>query len=244
MFKPTLAGALAGFTALAATFAFATTPGDTAAPATAAPATAAAPLRIGIVVPKAQLGQGNSGQDVAEPVRQLIMAYMAGPMLELVPLNARVPAQIVAEAEAAGCTHVLYTSVEQKKAKKGLGGMLGAVAPAAGLLTGMGGGGDVASMMAMSAATQAMSQVAAQAAQEQALSTLTQAQAGTVKKKDEIVLEYQLQPVSGGGAPLTEKLSAKADEDGEDLLSPLVEQLATNAVTAVTTPAGVPAATQ
>ena len=87
--------------------------------------------RVGIVLPKAQLGQGNTGQDVAEPVRQLIMSYMAGPVLELVPIEARIPAQIDAEAQAKNCTHLLYTSVEQKKAGKGMGKMFGKLAPVA-----------------------------------------------------------------------------------------------------------------
>jgi hypothetical protein len=164
------------------------------------------------------------------------MSYMAGPVLELVPLQARVPAQIQAEAQAAGCTHVLYTTVEQKKAKKSIGGLLGAVAPAASLLTGMGGGGDMAAAMMVGTASQVMSQAAMQQAQEQALNSLTQAQAGAVKAKDEISLNYQLHTMSGAKPVLEETLTAKAEADGQDLLSPLVEQLATTAVTAATTP--------
>ena len=234
--------ALVGFAVLCGSTAF-VAPAysqDTATPApgTAAPAPAAVPatIKIGIVTPKAQLGQGNTGQDVAAPVQQLIMSYMAGPVLEIVPLQARVPAQIQAEAQAAGCTHVLYTTVEQKKAKKGIGGLLGAVAPAASLLTGMSAGGDMASAMMVGTASQVMSQAAMQQAQEQALSSLTQAQAGAVKAKDEISLKYQLHTVSGAKPPLEETLTAKAEADGQDLLSPLVEQLATTTVTAVTTP--------
>ena len=234
--------ALVGFAVLGGSVAF-VAPAYTQDVATQAPApvsTAPAPatpatIKIGIVTPKAQLGQGNTGQDVAAPVQQLIMSYMAGPVLELVPLQARVPAQIQAEAQAIGCTHVLYTTVEQKKAKKGFGGLLGAVAPAAGLLTGMSAGGDMASAMMVGTASQVMSQAAAQQAQEQALNTLTQAQAGSVKAKDEISLKYQLHTVSGAKPPLEETLTAKAEADGQDLLSPLVEQLATTTVTAVTT---------
>ena len=50
-------------------------------PGAASAAPTAGKVRIGIVLPKAQLGQGNAGQDVANPVRQLIMSYMAGPVL-------------------------------------------------------------------------------------------------------------------------------------------------------------------
>jgi hypothetical protein len=42
--------------------------------------------------------------------------------------------------------------------------------------------------------------------------------------------------MSGAKPVLEETLTAKAEADGQDLLSPLVEQLATTAVTAATTP--------
>ena len=199
----------------------------------AAGAQEAAPaVRIGIVLPKAQLGHGTAGQDVAAPVRQLIMSYMAGPVLELVPLEARIPAQIEAEARAQSCTHVLYTNVEQKKAGKGAGGFLSKMGPAAAMLPGVGALGGAASSIAAGAASQAIMTAATQAAQQQAMDTLTQAQAGTVKAKDEVTLHYQFVTVGGGKPVLEATLTAKAKQDGEDLLSPLVEQLATTAVTA------------
>ncbi len=189
-------------------------------------------VRIGIVTPKAQLGQGNAGQDVADPVRVLIMSYMAGPALELVPLQARIPAQIEAEARAAGVTHVLYTSVEQKKGRGGMGGFMNKVGPMAGMLPGVGALGGAAGSVAASVATQAIATAAAQAAQQSAMDSLMQAQSGSVKAKDEITLQYQLVTVGGAKPPLEATLSAKAKQDGEDLLSQLVEQLATAAVTA------------
>ena len=196
-------------------------------------ATAQAPaVRVGIVTPKAQLEQGNAGQDVADPVRVLIMSYMAGPALELVPLQARIPAQIDAEARAAGVTHLLYTSVVQKKGRGGMGGFMNKVGPMAGMLPGVGALGGAAGSMAASVATQAIATAAAQAAQQSAMDSLMQAQSGSVKAKDEITLQYQLVTVGGAKPPLEATLSAKAKQDGEDLLSQLVEQLATAAVTA------------
>jgi hypothetical protein len=193
---------------------------------------ATAAVRIGIVTPKAQLGQSNAGQDVADPVRLLIMSYMAGPALELVPLQARIPAQIEAEARAAGVTHVLYTSVEQKKGRGGMGGFMNKMGPMAGMLPGVGALGGATGGMAAAVASQAIATAAAQAAQQGAMDSLMQAQAGSVKAKDEITLQYQLITVSGAKPPLEDTLSAKAKQDGQDLLSPLVEQLATAAVTA------------
>jgi hypothetical protein len=193
---------------------------------------AAPAVRIGIVMPKAQLGQSSTAQDVAGPVRQLIMSYMAGPVLELVPLEARIPAQIEAEARAQHCTHVLYTDVEQKKAGRGLGGLLSKMGPAAAMLPGVGGLGGAGGAMIAGAASQVIAQAAMQAAQQEAMDSIMQAQAGTVKAKDEISLHYQFIAVGGGKPTLDDTLKTKAKEDGEDLLSPLVEQLATIAVTA------------
>jgi hypothetical protein len=197
---------------------------------------AAPAVRIGIVLPRAQLGQGNAGQDVAEPVRQLIMSYMAGPVLELVPLQARIPAQIEAEARSLNVTHVLYSSVEQKRGRGGAGGLLGKMGPVAGMLPGLGAASGVSGAIASSVASQAIATASSQAAQEQAMSSLTQAQAGSVKAKDEVTLTYQFVTVNGSKPVLEASLQAKATQDGEDLLSRLVEQLATVAVTAALQP--------
>jgi hypothetical protein len=203
-------------------------------------APAAGKVRIGIVLPKAQLGQGNAGQDIANPVRQLIMSYMAGPVLELVAIEARIPAQIDAEARALNVTHVLHTSVEQKKGRGGAGGLLSKMGPAAAMLPGVGMLGGAASGVAAGVATGVASQAIMTAAtagmQQQAMDSLMQVQSGSVKAKDEITLTYQLVTVSGAKPPLADSLKAKADQDGQDLLSPLVEQLATATVTAALQP--------
>jgi hypothetical protein len=196
----------------------------------------ASPVRIGVVLPKAQLGQGNAGQDVANPVRQLIMSYMAGPVLELVALEARIPAQIEAEARALNCTHVLYTSVEQKKGRGGAGGLLSKMGPMAGMLPGVGALGGAAAGVAAGVATQAIMTAASASMQQQAMDSLMQVQAGSVKAKDEITLQYQFVTMGGGKPALEDSLKAKAAQDGQDLLSPLVEQLATAAVTAALQP--------
>ncbi|MGH8204203.1 MAG: hypothetical protein ACREST_06295, partial [Steroidobacteraceae bacterium] len=58
------------------------------------------------------------------------------------------------------------------------------------------------------------------------------AQAGSVKARDEISLTYQFVTLGGGKPALEETLKAKAEENGEDLLGPLAEQVATKTVTA------------
>src|SRR5687767_12639181 len=97
----------------------------THAPASDAAASApGARSRICLVLPKAQLGQGSSGEDVGEPVRQTLISYLSGPTADLVPLSARIQIQIEAEAQQSSCEYVLYTSVVQKKGGGGFGKFL------------------------------------------------------------------------------------------------------------------------
>src|SRR5689334_3174225 len=84
-------------------------------PQAAAPPPPPPKTKICLVLPKAQLGQGTTGADVAEPVRATLTAYLGGPATELIPLSARIPIQIDAEAQQTGCEYVLYSSVTQKK---------------------------------------------------------------------------------------------------------------------------------
>ncbi|MBK7250211.1 MAG: hypothetical protein IPI06_04855 [Gammaproteobacteria bacterium] len=206
----------------------------------AAAAPSADKIRIGIVMPKAQLGQGAGGADVAEPVRQTLIAYLSGPATELVPLQARIPIQANTEAQQAGCQYVLYTSVTHKKGGggAGFGRLMGAVAPMAGMVPGLGGlGGSAGAMVASQAAAVAASaaaQAQAQQAQEQAMAALTNASQSQIRKGDQITLEYKLQKPSEAKAAMEKTGKAKATQDGEDLLSPLIEAAATEVLTAAT----------
>jgi hypothetical protein len=192
-----------------------------------------------ITPPAAQLGQGNnSAVDVSEPVRTSLGTYMAGPAVELVRLTARIPVQIQAEASDMSCGYVLQSSVTHKK---GGGGFLKNLAPLAGMLPMLGGvggmGGDMAGSMAGSMAASAISNAAATAAaqsmQNDVMAAMTGAQQSNVKKGDTIMVEYALTPL-GAAQPLKKaKFDRRAKQDGEDLLSPLLEQVASEVVTLV-----------
>lgn len=191
-------------------------------------------IRIGIVLPKAQLGQGTGGADVADPVRRSLIAYLSGPATELVPLTSRIPVQIDAEAVQVGVQYVLYTSVVHKKGRGGggFGKLLGAVAPVAGALPGVGAMGSTGAIVASQAAS-AAAMAAQQQAQEQAMAQLMSATQSNIRKGDQIALEYKL---TKAGTPVATKLAnGKATEDGQDILSPLLEQVATEVLTSVTT---------
>jgi len=179
-----------------------------------------------IALPKAQLGQGNnSAVDVSEPVRTTLGQYMAGPSVQLVRLDARIPIQIDAEAAEKSCGYVLQTSVVQKKKGGSLFKKLAPFASALPMLGGVGGnmGGMVASQVASSAITAG--------AQEDYAAMMTGAQQSNVKAGDTVTVEYTLAKVGAAGAPKKEELQAKATQDGEDVIGPMLEKVATAVLT-------------
>jgi hypothetical protein len=207
-----------------------------APPAPAAPPPPPPKTKICLVLPKAQLGQGTSGADVAEPVRATLTAYLGGPATDLIPLTARIPIQIDAEAQVMACDYVLYSSVTQKKGG-GFGKMFAAAAPIATMAGGMAGmGGNYGTMMAGQAMAQAASTAAAQSAQQEAMEALGGAAKSNIKKGDQITLEYKLVKPGVAEPIAVQSAVAKAKETGEDLVSPLIEQAATQVLTAISKP--------
>lgn len=165
-------------------------------------------IRIGVVMPKVQT---SSGAEMADPIRNSIIQYLSGPAVEVTTLDARVPAQIEAEAKQKECDFILYTNVNHKKGGGGFGGMFGKVAPVINQVpvygsTGAAVAGSIAKTTIMTAASMS----------------------GNVKSKDEVTLEYQLVSSSSSTQVAANKLKGKAKADGEDVFSPLLEQMATN----------------
>ncbi|HUQ09233.1 MAG TPA: hypothetical protein VM146_02880 [Steroidobacteraceae bacterium] len=193
-------------------------------------AMAAAKLKVGVALPRAQLGQGNGeAADVAEPVRQALLSYLKGPAIEVVTLEARIPLQINAEAKEKGCDFVLYTDVTQ--AKKGGGfGMLRKLAPLAAAAPMLGGGGGMSGQMAASMAAQSMMSAQMQSAQEDAMANamaaINGAQKANVKAGDSLTLEYKLVKPDAEKPAMADKVVGKAKENGQDVLSPLIESVA------------------
>jgi hypothetical protein len=199
-------------------------------------AAAADKLTVGVALPRAQLGQPNGqSADVAEPVRQALIAYLRGPMVEVIPIEARIPIQINAEAKEKGCAFVLYTDVTQKP-KGGGFAMLKKLAPLASAATMMGGGGDMGSMAASMAAQQvaaASMQQAQEDAMQQAMAQISGAQKSNVKSGDSLTFEYRLVKPDEENPLKADKIVTKAKANGEDVLSPMIESVATAVLGAV-----------
>ena len=145
--------------------------------------------------------------------------------------------QIDAEAGQLGCAFVLYSAVTQKKGG-GFSKLLGAASPLAQVMPAMAGmGGSYNAIMATQVVATAATTAAAKSAQEQAMEALGGAAKSNIKKGDQITLEYRLVRPGDEKAVATASVVGKAKENGEDLVSPLIEQAATAVLTAITQPA-------
>jgi hypothetical protein len=77
-------------------------------------------VRIGIVMPKPQLGQGAQGPTAGEPLRVMLAEYLAGPFAEIVSIGALLPEQIEAESKVKLCDYLVDSSITQKKQTGGI----------------------------------------------------------------------------------------------------------------------------
>ena len=61
----------------------------------------------------------------------------------------------------------------------------------------------------------------------------TAAMAGSIKARDEVSLEYKLEPTDTGHQGVANTAKAKASRDGEDVVTPLIEKAAEAVVAAL-----------
>jgi hypothetical protein len=171
-------------------------------------------VRIGVPGPAAQMGQ--PGQDVGGLLQTMLIQYLSGPMIEVTPIFARAPQQIEAEAKQKNCDFVLSASLSQKTGSSGLGAMRG-MASMASMIPMVGAVAGVGGAIASAAAGAAMSGAAGLS--------------GMVKAKSELTFAYKLAAPGNTESVLSKSLKAKAKTDGEDLITPMVNQAATDVLT-------------
>lgn len=161
-------------------------------------------VRIGLAhVKTGSLGKEMPAAELAEAVRNTLVSYLKMPNVEVVPLEARLQTAIDAEAKEKDCDMVIYATVSHKKGGGGFGMFSKLASPALSSI----GYGATAGAIAASTVISAGSI------------------AGSVKSKDELKLEIRM--VNASGQPtLTGEYKAKAKNDGDDILSSLVEQAA------------------
>ncbi|MBV8896694.1 MAG: hypothetical protein JO051_09295 [Acidobacteriaceae bacterium] len=176
-------------------------------------------IRIGVLMPRSDLGTPGD-LSAGEPIRTAERQLLASTKTEAVRINALLPAQALEEAKALECDYLLTSSVSQKVKTGGFGGLraLGAMAPMAGMVPKVGAAGMMSAMNLASTAEHAMSIAASTSA---------------VKAKAEVTFEYSLSSVAGS-AVVSDSEKAKAKTDGEDVLSPMIQQAATHILASIT----------
>jgi hypothetical protein len=167
-------------------------------------------IRLGLAsVKTGDIGEGMNATDLAAAVGNTFGQYLKASNIELVQIEAKLPTAMESEARQKECDYIVYATVSHKKGKSGFG-LFKKIAPA--LANVIPAGSSTGSAIAANAASTAI--------------LTTASVAGSVKSKDEITLEYQLMPASSTTAVAANTLTAKAKSDGQDIISPLVEQAA------------------
>ncbi|MDQ4123843.1 MAG: DUF4412 domain-containing protein [Acidobacteriota bacterium] len=166
--------------------------------------------RIGLAAVKTSaVGEGMNAAQLASAIGATLAEYLKTPSVEIVQLEAKLPSQIDAEAKQKECDFVVYTNVAHKKGGGGLGGMFGKAA-----------GNILGSAIPMAGGTGAA--VAGHVAATAIYTAASMSE--SIKSKDEITLEIKM--TQADAAVLTKQYKAKAKSDGEDIISPLIEQAA------------------
>lgn len=169
-------------------------------------------VKVGLpVIKTGSVGEGISAQDLSAAVQNTLGEYLKGSKVEIVPLEARLASAITAEAAEKQCAYVLNIQVSHKKGGGGgFGKMFSSIAPVLSNVVPMGGMGGMGGAIASSVVSTAVTTAASTSA--------------NVKAKDEITLDIKL--VNGANAVLSKQIKAKAKSEGEDIISPMIEQAA------------------
>jgi hypothetical protein len=177
-------------------------------------------VRICLAPAQVEGSTGNS-QQAADAVRATFSSFLTGPSVSVTPLTSRLDSQAREEAHAAGCPHVLFTTLKLVH-KTGGGSMFGKVAA---------GAADVGASVASSSIGNPTARAATSTA-AYGVDAAVRQMSSSVKAKDEMTLEYRLEG-SDGRTEVADKDKRTASADGEDLLTPAARK-ASEAVVTVT----------
>jgi hypothetical protein len=133
-----------------------------------------------------------------------------------------------AEAQQKQCDYIMFSAVSVKHSSGGFGKFM-KVGSMAASMTHM---GAMAHGMGGAAAAQAAGVAASQIAQQKAMNQLAGFN-GQIKSKDDVTVQYQLFTTGQSTPVVQNSLAGKAKSDGEDVLTPLLQQAATTVLTSV-----------
>jgi outer membrane lipoprotein SlyB len=160
-------------------------------------------IRIGLFLPRAQVTAGDAMQ-AAEGLRNGFANSLKAPNVEVISVST------VDEARQRECDYVLSTSMSVKKG--GGGSLFGrAIGNVAGSAAAHIPGGSSAGTAAARSATIAGVYT-------------TAAIVSSIKAKDEVSLEYKLDATQSQATLVGNKDKAKANSDGEDVVSPMIQR--------------------
>jgi hypothetical protein len=185
------------------------------------------PARAHICLAPASVETASGTADGAmTAVRATFTSYLTGPSLEVAPLTSRLSSQAREEAKASNCPYLLLTTLKQvHKTSGGGSSFLSRVAGSA-VQSGAYAAGGTMTSTAGRVAGDAAAGAAGAAASNYGSSTRT---------KDELTLATRLE-ASDGKVLVDMTGKRKAESDGEDMLTPLVEKAATAVAAAVAKP--------
>jgi hypothetical protein len=171
-------------------------------------------IRIGVLpVKTAGVGEGIDPAQFGAAIQNSLGEYLKTPEVEIVPIEAKLASAIEAELREKAIDYVVSATVAHKKGGGGFGGMFGTIAPVLGQVAPMAGiGGSVAGQIAGTVATTAIMTAA----------TMSQ----NVKAKDSVELNVSVQKAADKSTVLTKQFKGKAKSNGEDIITPLIEQSA------------------
>lgn len=177
-----------------------------------------------ICIAPATVESAPNAADAITAIRDAFSSLLTGPGITAVPLQSKLQSLVRDEAKQTGCPYLLATTFKHVHKTSGatiLGkAALGAVET--GAYQAAGAAGSTTARVAAGAATGAANQA-------------TWHYAYATKTKDEMTLGVRLESASGQ-VLLDDKASRKAQSDGEDVLTPLVQQAAEKIAAIVTKP--------
>jgi hypothetical protein len=166
-------------------------------------------VRVGVITKTGAVGEGIAPADLAKAVENTFGQSVKGTKVEIVPIEAKLPAAQAQEATQKECDYLMLATASHKKGGGGFGfgKILGTVVGQ----TGIGHTGSTIGNIAGQMATTAI--VAA---------TLS----NNVKAKDEVTLDIALSNGTTSAPALAKQFKAKAKGDGDDIITAVIEQAA------------------
>ena len=158
--------------------------------------------------------------DPITAVQETFTSFLTGPALSVKPLTSRLQSQARAEAKLDGCPYLLLPTLKHERKSSG-GGLFSKMAS---------GAVQQGAYSVSGAAGSSVGRAVAGAAAGAATSAANDYASGS-KVKDELTLSYRLESVPAGAVLLEKSGKRKAKSDGEDLLTPLVQQASEAIVT-------------